>query len=116
MFSAISCIYNTRRVLSRAARRVRSHPRGLNPGVMPAMDSPDPGGLGEAELTEPLAALAPRAVGAQNGHVASSVIVGLRARPAGLRVHDGQIPYWAMTAMTCGEYRPVLVAACRASK
>src|SRR5215470_4809551 len=60
MFSAISCIYNTRRALSRAARRVRSHPRGLNPGVMPAMDSPDPGGLGEAELTEPLAALAPR--------------------------------------------------------
>ena len=37
----------------------------LDPGVMPAVDSPDPGGLGAAELTGLLAALAPRAVGAQ---------------------------------------------------
>src|SRR5262249_41969111 len=37
----------------------------LDPGVMPAVDSPSPGGLGAAELTELLAALAPRAVGAQ---------------------------------------------------
>jgi arginase len=32
----------------------------LDPSVMPAVDSPDPGGLGAAELTELLAALAPR--------------------------------------------------------
>ena len=32
---------------------------------MPAVDSPDPGGLSAAELTGLLAALAPRAVGAQ---------------------------------------------------
>src|SRR5215472_6637222 len=37
----------------------------LDPSVMPAVDSPDPGGLGAAELTELLAALAPRAAGAQ---------------------------------------------------
>src|SRR5215475_706 len=37
----------------------------LDPGVMPAVDSPDPGGLSAAELTELLAALAPRAAGAQ---------------------------------------------------
>jgi len=37
----------------------------LDPSVMPAVDSPDPGGLSAAELTELLAALAPRAVGAQ---------------------------------------------------
>ena len=37
----------------------------LDPGVMPAVDSPDPGGLSAAELTGLLAALAPRAVGAQ---------------------------------------------------
>jgi arginase len=32
---------------------------------MPAVDSPDPGGLDAAELTDLLAALAPRAIGAQ---------------------------------------------------
>jgi arginase len=37
----------------------------LDPSVMPAVDSPDPGGLSAAELTGLLAALAPRAVGAQ---------------------------------------------------
>src|SRR5262249_8978587 len=37
----------------------------LDPGVMPAVDSPDPGGLDPAELTGLLAALAPRAIGAQ---------------------------------------------------
>src|SRR5215472_2579554 len=37
----------------------------LDPGVMPAVDSPDPGGLSAAELTGLLAALAPGAVGAQ---------------------------------------------------
>ena len=37
----------------------------LDPGVMPAVDSPDPGGLSAAELAGLLAALAPRAVGAQ---------------------------------------------------
>jgi arginase len=37
----------------------------LDPKVMPAVDSPDPGGLSAAELTELLTALAPRAVGAQ---------------------------------------------------
>ncbi|WP_307801182.1 arginase family protein [Actinomadura violacea] len=37
----------------------------LDPGVMPAVDSPDPGGLTADELTELLAALAPRAIGAQ---------------------------------------------------
>ena len=37
----------------------------LDPNVMPAVDSPDPGGLNAPELTELLAALAPRAVGAQ---------------------------------------------------
>jgi arginase len=37
----------------------------LDPSVMPAVDSPDPGGLSAAELTELLAALAPRALGAQ---------------------------------------------------
>ncbi|WP_083982240.1 arginase family protein [Actinomadura hibisca] len=37
----------------------------LDPALMPAVDSPDPGGLDAAELTELLAALAPRAVGAQ---------------------------------------------------
>lgn len=37
----------------------------LDPSVMPAVDSPDPAGLSAAELTELLAALAPRAVGAQ---------------------------------------------------
>jgi arginase len=37
----------------------------LDPSVMPAVDSPDPGGLSAAELTELPAALAPRAVGAQ---------------------------------------------------
>jgi len=37
----------------------------LDPSVMPAVDSPDPGGLSAAELTELLAALAPRAAGAQ---------------------------------------------------
>ena len=37
----------------------------LDPGVMPAVDSPHPGGLSAAELTGLLAALAPRAVGAQ---------------------------------------------------
>jgi arginase len=37
----------------------------LDSGVMPAVDSPDPGGLSAAELTGLLAALAPRAVGAQ---------------------------------------------------
>ncbi|MFD0683094.1 arginase family protein [Actinomadura fibrosa] len=37
----------------------------LDPTVMPAVDSPDPGGLDAAELTGLLAALAPRAIGAQ---------------------------------------------------
>jgi len=37
----------------------------LDPSVMPAVDSPDPGGLTAAELTGLLAALAPRAVGGQ---------------------------------------------------
>jgi arginase len=37
----------------------------LDPGVMPSVDSPDPGGLDPAELTDLLAALAPRAIGAQ---------------------------------------------------
>src|SRR5579859_5707314 len=37
----------------------------LDPSVMPAVDSPDPGGLSAAELTGLLAVLAPRAVGAQ---------------------------------------------------
>jgi arginase len=37
----------------------------LDPDVMPAVDSPDPGGLDPDELTGLLAALAPRAVGAQ---------------------------------------------------
>jgi arginase len=37
----------------------------LDPGVMPSVDSPDPGGLEPAELTDLLAALAPRAIGAQ---------------------------------------------------
>ncbi len=37
----------------------------LDPSVMPAVDSPALGGLSAAELTELLAALAPRAVGAQ---------------------------------------------------
>jgi arginase len=37
----------------------------LDPGVMPSVDSSDPGGLDPAELTELLAALAPRANGAQ---------------------------------------------------
>jgi arginase len=37
----------------------------LDPSVMPAVDSPDPGGLDAAELAGLLAALAPRAIGAQ---------------------------------------------------
>jgi arginase len=37
----------------------------LDPGVLPAVDSPDPGGLSAAGLTTLLAALASRAVGAQ---------------------------------------------------
>ncbi|MGI5231601.1 arginase family protein [Actinoallomurus sp. CA-142502] len=37
----------------------------LDPSVMPAVDSPDPGGLSVVELTDLLAALAPRATGAQ---------------------------------------------------
>lgn len=37
----------------------------LDASVMPAVDSPDPGGLDAAELTDLLAALAPRAIGAQ---------------------------------------------------
>ncbi len=37
----------------------------LDPACMPAVDSPAPGGLGPAELTGLLAALAPRASGAQ---------------------------------------------------
>ena len=37
----------------------------LDPGVMPAVDSPDPGGLDLDQLTELLAVLAPGAVGAQ---------------------------------------------------
>ena len=37
----------------------------LDPGVMPAVDSPDSGGLGPDQLTELLAVLAPGAVGAQ---------------------------------------------------
>ena len=36
----------------------------LDPSVMPAVDSPDPGGLDAAELTALLVALAPNAVGA----------------------------------------------------
>ena len=36
----------------------------LDPSVMPAVDSPDPGGIGAAELTALLRELAPRAVGA----------------------------------------------------
>ena len=36
----------------------------LDPGVMPAVDSPDPGGLDPDQLTELLAVLAPGAVGA----------------------------------------------------
>lgn len=36
----------------------------LDPEVMPAVDSPDPGGLGVSELTELLRRLAPRAIGA----------------------------------------------------
>lgn len=36
----------------------------LDPTVMPAVDSPDPGGLGATELTELLRALAPEAAGA----------------------------------------------------
>lgn len=36
----------------------------LDPSVMPAVDSPDPGGLSAAELTELLRGLAPDAVGA----------------------------------------------------
>src|SRR5262249_51725077 len=37
----------------------------LDPSVMPAVDSPDPGGLSGAGRTERLPALAPRAAGAQ---------------------------------------------------
>jgi arginase len=37
----------------------------LDPAAMPAVDSPDPGGLDPAELTGLLTALAPRATGAQ---------------------------------------------------
>ena len=37
----------------------------LDPTVMPAVDSPDPGGINAAHLADLLAALAPRAVGAQ---------------------------------------------------
>jgi arginase len=37
----------------------------LDPAIMPAVDSPAPGGLAPAELTALLAALAPRASGAQ---------------------------------------------------
>ncbi|WP_225992175.1 arginase family protein [Actinomadura montaniterrae] len=37
----------------------------LDPSVMPAVDSPDPGGLDAVELADLLAALAPRAIGAQ---------------------------------------------------
>ncbi|MGS0561442.1 arginase family protein [Microbacterium aurugineum] len=36
----------------------------LDPAVMPAVDSPDPGGVGAADLTALLRELAPRAVGA----------------------------------------------------
>ncbi|WP_435742636.1 arginase family protein [Microbacterium sp. PMB16] len=36
----------------------------LDPSVMPAVDSPDPGGLSAAQLTDLLRALAPQAVGA----------------------------------------------------
>lgn len=36
----------------------------LDPSVMPAVDSPDPGGITAAELTDLLRVLAPRAVGA----------------------------------------------------
>jgi len=36
----------------------------LDPSVMPAVDSPDPGGLDAAQLTALLRALAPAAVGA----------------------------------------------------
>jgi arginase len=37
----------------------------LDPGVLPAVDSPDPGGLTSDELTTLLALLAPGATGAQ---------------------------------------------------
>ena len=37
----------------------------LEPAIMPAVDSPDPGGLQPAQLTDLLAELAPRAIGAQ---------------------------------------------------
>lgn len=37
----------------------------LDPAVMPAVDSPDPGGIDAAHLADLLAVLAPRAVGAQ---------------------------------------------------
>ncbi|HEY3683982.1 MAG TPA: arginase family protein [Streptosporangiaceae bacterium] len=37
----------------------------LDPAVMPAVDSPDPGGLSPSDLTTLLTALAPRATGAQ---------------------------------------------------
>jgi arginase len=37
----------------------------LDPEVMPAVDSPDPGGLDPDQLAELLAVLAPGAVGAQ---------------------------------------------------
>jgi arginase len=37
----------------------------LDPGVMPSVDSPDPGGLDPAELTDLLAVLVPHAIGAQ---------------------------------------------------
>jgi arginase len=37
----------------------------LDPSVMPAVDSPDPGGLTPGQLTDLLASLAPRAIGAQ---------------------------------------------------
>jgi hypothetical protein len=50
------------------------------------------------------------------GHVAPFWTVALRARLAGLRLHDGRMPYWAMTAVTRGESWPALVAACRAAK
>lgn len=36
----------------------------LDPSVMPAVDSPDPGGLDKAQLTDLLRALAPQAIGA----------------------------------------------------
>jgi arginase len=37
----------------------------LDPAIMPAVDSPDPGGLDAGQLSELLAALAPGAIGAQ---------------------------------------------------